>query len=78
MKMILFADLMEHEWNRAAGLQPRRVFDLLALLPDTFTRDDLRTLRRQLGLNENWRKDIYNWKRRGKITDCESGTYKKQ
>ena len=40
---------------------------MLDMLPDRFTRDQLKTLRRQLGKKENPKDQLAQWTRRGLI-----------
>ena len=66
-KMRLFGQAMESQLEKERAVVNPGTPNMLDMLPDRFTRDQLKTLRRQLGKKENPKDQLAQWTRRGLI-----------
>jgi len=77
-KMQFFGDAIEQANNMAERTGTRGPRNLLELLPDTFTIEDAKRVRRQQGMNtENTGKMISQWKTRGYILQLTVDSFQK-
>ena len=63
-KMRLFGQAMESQLEKERAVVNPGTPNMLDMLPDRFTRDQLKTLRRQLGKKENPKDQLAQWTRR--------------
>ena len=66
-KMRLFGQAMESQLEKERAVVNPGTPNMLDMLPDRFTRDQLKILRRQLGKKENPKDQLAQWTRRGLI-----------
>ena len=66
-KMRLFGQAMESQLEKERSVVNPGTPNMLDMLPDRFTREQLKTLRRQLGKKENPKDQLAQWSRRGLI-----------
>ena len=66
-KMRLFGQSMESQLEKERAVVSPGTPNMLDMLPDRFTRDQLKSLRRQLGKKENPKDQLAQWTRRGLI-----------
>lgn len=66
-KMRLFGQAMESQLEKERAVVNPGTPNMLDMLPDRFTRDQLKALRRQLGKKENPKDQLAQWTRRGLI-----------
>ena len=66
-KMRLFGQAMESQLEKERAVVNPGTPNMLDMLPDRFTRDQLKSLRRQLGKKENPKDQLAQWTRRGLI-----------
>ena len=77
-KMKFFGEALQMLIGQEKNEGKRGPQNMLDLLPDTFTKDQAKEMRRSQGLNEETYEMLRNWKRRNFITfDKETGIYKK-
>jgi hypothetical protein len=77
-KMRLFGQAMESQLEKERAIVNPGTPNMLSMLPDRFTRDQLKSLRRQLGKKENPKDQLAQWTRRGLIlADDVKGEYVK-
>ena len=77
-KMRLFGQAMESQLEKERAIVNPGTPNMLSMLPDRFTRDQLKSLRRQLGKKENPKDQLAQWARRGLIlADDVKGEYVK-
>ena len=65
--MRLFGQSMESQLEKERAVVSPGTPNMLDMLPDRFTRDQLKSLRRQLGKKENPKDQLAQWTRRGLI-----------
>ena len=78
-KRMIFGDLIERGMSGEEAVQTGRrgPQNLLAKLPEVFTREELIRVRAEAGLSADVRSMLANWRHRGYISDLEGGRYGK-
>ena len=76
-KMRFFRDLMRSDLEGERTAIQRGPVGLLSMLPNEFTREDVKALRIAQGLKPDPKKSIDNWVARGRVKKVEHGCYVK-
>ena len=74
-KMRFFRDMLHSDLEGEETSKQRGPVGLLSMLPNEFTREDVKALRIAQGLKPDPRKCLDNWLARGHIMRCERGCY---
>ncbi len=74
-KMRFFRDMLHSDLEGEETSKQRGPVGLLSMLPNEFTREDVKALRIAQGMKPDPRKCLDNWLARGHIMRCERGCY---
>lgn len=77
VKMRYFGEIARKEFDSEALQVGRGPLNILTMLPDTFTLQQLQDLRQRQGMTANATEQLKNWRKRGYIEKVDDATFKK-